>query len=96
MFDFPDKSTISKIKTGEKTLQLIRKIISAAATVNLRDYSNAFRLFMSQTAEPIMKCLCMHYDNHDGRFISKWALKKFKHGKFNTTVCSGGDVCGMA
>ena len=89
------RKSLSKLKSGEEKLELVRKTIALASTVNPRDYSNAFRLYLSQTVDPIMKCLQNHYGDNDDAFISNWALKKFKHGRFGTTVCSGGNTCGM-
>jgi hypothetical protein len=56
-FDFPEKRNMAKLKTGAEKLDLIKKTMNASKGVDPRQFSNPFRVFMSQTVEPALNCL---------------------------------------
>ncbi len=93
-FDLKSRDPLPKLKDGHAKLRLLQQchqelIESDAAP---KSFTNSLRLFVTQTMQPILHCLATHFDEDESAFVESWRQHKFKHGKYASSVCIGGDV----
>lgn len=92
-FDVDIRKDFRKIQDGKKKLEVIKQVADLTASVDKKTFSNALRLFCSQTVAPILYCLREHFFGDEEKFLKAWVTIKFQHAKFSKICGAWTEKC---
>ena len=92
-FDVDVRRDLRRLKDGRKKLDVIKQVEDATKSVDKCRFSNALRLFCSQTMAPILHCLRAHHSGDEAKFLEDWLRVKCQHAKFSKICGSWTEKC---